>query len=204
MLLENFDIILVDTTSHAPGLARALRLTGTHRVECGDRGAGRGRASQRHVDAVAACAERILDLDRDRRVHPLQVRRAEHDEVDILAGAAGHPERELGDGHRVLGLDAQPVLAAVGDVRAQPLGVGQPGLVLDVALLDPARLLDELRRRLLERDVRAGGDLGGVTRVIAPNELVEGLAQLGVGERVRGVPDTPAGDRGLNRTRRRP
>ena len=95
-----------------------------------DRRAGRRRAAERHVEAVAARADRVLDLDRDRGVQPLQVRRAEHDEVDVLAGAARARERALRGVDRVLGLDAELILGPVRDVRAHPLGIEQAGLVL--------------------------------------------------------------------------
>ena len=58
--------------------------------------AGRRRAAERHVERPAARADRVLHLDRDRGIQALQVRRAEHDEIDVLAGAAGRGERPLG------------------------------------------------------------------------------------------------------------
>src|SRR5690606_20777731 len=89
---------------------------------------------------------------------------------------------------QVLGLIAEHLLGAVRDVRAHPLGIGQAGLVLHVAVLDAGCLDDELRRALLQRLALAGGDLVRVLRVLAAHELVECGYQLVIREDIVRVP----------------
>jgi hypothetical protein len=170
---------------------RALGLTEPHRLRGELCGAGCRGASDRDVEAEAMRADRILNFDRDRRIQPLEIGAAEHDEIDILAVASRCLERALRSVHRVLGLHAELILGTVLDVGAHPFRIEQTRLVVNVAALDARRLLDELRPRLLQRLVR-------VRRVVATNELVERGDQLVVREDVIGVPHSVAGDRGTS------
>ena len=174
----------------------ALRGAGLDRLLRHDRGAGRGGATDRDVEAIALLrADRMLDLDRDRRIQALQVRRAEHDEIDVLADTPGLVERDHRGILRVLGLVAQLILGTARNVRAHSLGIHQAGLVLDIALLDARRLVDVLAARFFERLADARGDVGFVLRVVTAHELVEAGDELVIRQDRCWMPDPVARDR---------
>ena len=175
---------------------RAAGVAELDRLVSLDRRADGGRTAERHVEAVAVRADRVEHLDRERRILALQIGRAEHDEIDVLADAARLLERDLRGLDGVLRLDRDLRLRAIRNVRAHPLGIEDAGLVLDVAVLDSRRADDELGARVLERFARAGRDRVGVLGVVAADELVEGSDQLVVDEVGVRMPDAVAGDRG--------
>ena len=90
----------------------ALLGAGAHQVE-GDMQAGRRRrAAKPHVEGRTLRAERMLDLDGDRRIGPLVVRGGADHHVDVARLEPGMVERALGRRHAELGHDGELVIVA--------------------------------------------------------------------------------------------
>src|SRR3954468_274548 len=69
------------------------RVTARNHVGCGLDAEGGGRAACQHIEAEAFDAQRLLDLDGDLRVWPLQDRCGNHNTVDIGGSAMCRVQR---------------------------------------------------------------------------------------------------------------
>jgi hypothetical protein len=127
----------------------------------------------------------VLQLDGHCRIRPLQVRAAHDDAVDLVGAPTGLGKC-LGDGGQChLGLQAQLVLSPQRQVRAQPIGIEDAGLLHHVTAVDARRLLDELGIGQRTGLQFAPLDLARVVRVPRVDRNGERRGELVVADRER-------------------
>ena len=116
----------------------------------------RRRAAEPHVEGRALRAERMLDLDGDRRIGPLVVRgRADH-HVDVGGREPGIVERAPAPTSTPnSAIDRELVVVARRNARRHALGVENAVEHQHVAVLDARRIDDELGVRFLQQRLAA-------------------------------------------------
>src|SRR5690606_16343851 len=102
---------------------RAAVRAGAHEVEGGMEAAGGRGAAERQVEGRAFRADLLLDLDADRRIHALQMRRGADDEVDACRLDPRIVERCARGGRAELGQYRQRVVVARRDARGHAVDV---------------------------------------------------------------------------------
>jgi hypothetical protein len=175
---------------HQGGARRA----GAHGVDGLLQAEGGRRAGDVHVEGVAASADGILNLDAQRRIRALHVRRGADQHVDLARVTAGGGESVARGSRADFRLQRQRIVRARRQVRAHARRVEHAGLVDHVALPDPRSLLDEFRRRFGQRGELAGSDGFGVLFVVALGVGVERDHQFFVGDDFRCNPQAGAAD----------
>ena len=139
----------------------------------------RRRAAEPHVEGRALHAQRILDLDGDRRIGPLVMRgRADH-HVDVGGLEPGMVQRALGRLHAELGHHRELGIVAQRNARRHPFGVENAVQHQRVALLDARGVEDELGVRFLQQ--RLAGRLARGILDVDPG--IEACDQLVIGDR---------------------
>ena len=167
---------------HRTRIARADVVSGGLNAE------GRRRAGDIHVEAEAVDPQRLLDLDRHRRIGALHVRGSAQHRVDIFRLAPCPLQRLPRGGNADLGHHRDFVIRTLGQARTHGFGIEDRRLAHHMARLDPARLLDELDRGI-------GQGLGiGMGRIVAVDESVEARHQLGIGDALFGREQAGGGD----------
>ena len=151
----------------------------THHVE-GDVQRRRGRrAAEVHVEGRALGADRVLDLDRHRRIRPLVMRARQDDHVDVGARHPGIRQRPLRRGDAELSHHRQRLVRARRDARRHAGGVENAVQRVDVAAPDPRGMDDEIAGRLRQRRLAARGAAG----VLGIHPGIEALDQFVVADR---------------------
>ena len=164
---------------HRTGIARTDEIGSSLDTESG-RGTG-----DVHVKPEAFDPQRILYLDRHRRIGTLHVRGGAEHCIDIGCVAPGARQRIERGFHAHPGQHRKFVVAALGPARGHHFGIEQRRLAHHVPRLDPARLLDEFDRAGLQFEHVARGDLGRMIGVEPRNVSVEAGDQFFVADRFR-------------------
>ena len=154
----------------------------------------RGGARDEHVEAEAVDAERVLNLDRDRRIRTLRVRARDDHHVDVGGRFVGGGQRAAGGVQRHLRLVRELVFAAARNPRPHAFDVEDPVFDVGEATLDARSFFDELDARIRLSFQRAARNFGVVQRVVAVGVGVVAGDQLFVADRVRRRPLAHATD----------
>ncbi len=165
---------------HAPGMARADIVGGGLDAE------GRRRTGDIHVETEAVNAERVLNLDRHRRIGALHVRRGAQHGIDVARVAPRARQRILRRRDPDFGEDRQLVVATFGDARRHVRRIENARLVDDETRSDPARLLDEFDARFSQFGCLARRDRRCIFSIVQRNIRVKTGDKFFVGDRFGG------------------